>query len=102
MKVRGADLRTKTHVWTNHRCADDPQLASGPDRSRVEQRDRGHDFEQPLDLLSLDSVSLLWIAGELAEWLEIEITTAMVFENTNLSELSQKTFEIYLAKKTTD
>ncbi len=60
------------------------------------------DFEQPLDLLGLDSVSLLWIAGELAEWLEIEITTAMVFENTNLSELSQKTFEIYLAKKTTD
>jgi len=60
------------------------------------------DFEQPLDLLGLDSVSLLWIAGELAEWLEIEITTAMVFENTNLSELSQKTFEIYLAKKTAD
>ena len=57
------------------------------------------DFDQPLDLLGLDSVSLLWIAGELAEWLEIEITTAMVFENTNLSELSQKTFEIYLASK---
>ena len=58
------------------------------------------DFDQPLDLLGLDSVSLLWIAGELAEWLEIEITTAMVFENTNLSELSQKTFEIYLANQT--
>ena len=57
------------------------------------------DFDQPLDLLGLDSVSLLWIAGELAEWLEIEITTAMVFENTNLAELSQKTFEIYLARK---
>ena len=60
------------------------------------------DFDQPLDLLGLDSVSLLWIAGELAEWLEIEITTAMVFENTNLSELSQKTFEIYLANKSSD
>ena len=57
------------------------------------------DFEQPLDLLGLDSVSLLWVAGELAEWLKIEITTAMVFENTNLSELSQKTFEIYLASR---
>ena len=60
------------------------------------------DFDQPLDLLGLDSVSLLWIAGELAEWLEIEITTSMVFENTNLSELSQKTFEIYLANKSAD
>lgn len=60
------------------------------------------DFDQPLDLLGLDSVSLLWIAGELAEWLEIEITTAMVFENTNLSELSLKTFEIYVASKSSN
>ena len=57
------------------------------------------DFDQPLDLLGLDSVSLLWIAGELGEWLEIEITTAMVFENASLPELSKRTFEIYLAKK---
>ena len=57
------------------------------------------DFDQPMDLLGLDSVSLLWIAGELAEWLEIEITTAMVFENTSLPELSQKTYELYLASQ---
>ena len=55
------------------------------------------DFDQPLDLLGLDSVSLLWIAGELAEWLKIEITTAMVFEDTSLTVLSQKTYELYLA-----
>ena len=57
------------------------------------------DFDQPMDLLGLDSVSLLWIAGELAEWLNIEITTAMVFENTSLPKLSQKTYEIYLASQ---
>ena len=57
------------------------------------------DFDQPLDLLGLDSVSLLWIAGELAEWLNIEITTAMVFENTSLPKLSQKTYELYLANQ---
>ena len=55
------------------------------------------DFEQPLDLLGLDSVSLLWVAGELAEWLKIEITTSMVFEDTSLPVLSQKTYALYVA-----
>ena len=53
------------------------------------------DLEQSFDLLGLDSVSLLWIAGELAEWLKIEITAALIFESTNLPGLSEKIFALY-------
>ena len=40
-------------------------------------------------------MSLLWIAGELAEWLKIEITAALIFESTNLPGLSEKIFSLY-------
>ena len=60
------------------------------------------DFTQPLDLLGLDSVSLLWIAGELGEWLDIEITTAMVFESRSLPEFSKNIFRIHSAKESGD
>ena len=56
------------------------------------------DFTQPLDLLGLDSVSLLWIAGELGEWLGVEITTAMVFESKSLPDLSRNIHRIHCAK----
>lgn len=52
-------------------------------------------LEQTFDLLGLDSVSLLWIAGELAEWLKIEITAALIFESNNLPALSEKIFAVY-------
>ncbi len=52
-------------------------------------------LDQSFDLLGLDSVSLLWIAGELAEWLKIEITAALIFESTTLPDLSDRIFELY-------
>ena len=53
------------------------------------------DLGQSFDLLGLDSVSLLWIAGELAEWLKIEITAALIFESTDLRQLSDRIFTLY-------
>ena len=53
------------------------------------------DLGQSFDLLGLDSVSLLWIAGELAEWLKIEITAALIFESTDLRQLSDRIFALY-------
>ena len=53
------------------------------------------DLGQSFDLLGLDSVSLLWIAGELAEWLKIEITAALIFEGTDLRQLSDRIFALY-------
>ena len=57
------------------------------------------ELDQSFDLLGLDSVSLLWIAGELAEWLKIEITAALIFECTTLPGLSDKIFELYTENK---
>ena len=57
------------------------------------------DLGQSFDLLGLDSVSLLWIAGELAEWLKIEITAAMIFDTNNLPSLAEKIFEIHRSDK---
>ena len=53
------------------------------------------ELDQSFDLLGLDSVSLLWIAGELAEWLKVEITAALIFETTTLPGLSERIFELY-------
>ena len=53
------------------------------------------DLGQSFDLLGLDSVSLLWIAGELAEWLRIEVTAALIFESTDLRQLSDRIFALY-------
>ena len=52
-------------------------------------------LDKSFDLLGLDSVSLLWIAGELAEWLKIEITAALIFESTTLPDLSDRIFQLY-------
>jgi acyl carrier protein len=70
--------------WLQNRIAE--ELNCGPDEV---------DLKATFDLLGLDSVSLLWIAGELAEWLKIEITAALIFESNNLPALSEKIFEIY-------
>jgi acyl carrier protein len=74
--------------WLQNRIAE--ELNCGPDEV---------DLEATFDLLGLDSVSLLWIAGELAEWLKIEITAALIFETNNLPNLSEKIFELYRSDK---
>ena len=47
--------------WLQNRIAE--ELNCGPDEV---------DLEATFDLLGLDSVSLLWIAGELAEWVSFK------------------------------
>ena len=74
--------------WLQNRIAE--ELNCGPDEV---------DLEATFDLLGLDSVSLLWIAGELAEWLKIEITAAMIFDTNNLPSLAEKIFEIHRSDK---
>ena len=64
-------------VWMQERTARD--LDKAPDEV---------DIDTPFDQLGLDSLAILTATGELAEWLEVELEAATLFEYPTIRKMA--------------
>lgn len=65
-------------VWMQERTARD--LDKAPDEV---------DIDTPFDQLGLDSLAILTATGELAEWLEVELEAATLFEYATIRKMAE-------------
>ena len=65
-------------VWMQERTARD--LDKAPDEV---------DIDTPFDQLGLDSLAILTATGELAEWLEVELEAATLFEYPTIRKMAE-------------